>query len=334
MRTASSCVVVALAISIATPITASAQTAEAEVLFREGQRLMKEEQYPEACEKFEASERMEPASGTEINLARCREKNGQTASAWAMYIKAAASAKKEKNDVRVTEAKSRAKELVDDLVYLTIEVPAEAELDDLVIKRNKVAIDRELWNQKVPVDPDDYTITAEAPGHKKWSEQITVKTKNKVIEVPPLEKRKGTPPDGDEHEGDEHDGDEHDGDKGVVKPPRVKAHPYRSEAITLAVIGGGSLVLGSSLGLYASRLESQSDSLCPMIKCADVHGVELNKTARSYALVANISWGLGGAALITAGVLWYVGRPSPADHVTIAPVVDRSSAGLAVGGRF
>jgi len=325
-------------------MTASAQTAEAEVLFREGQRLMKEEKYSEACEKFEASERMEPASGTEINLARCREKNGQTASAWAMYIKAAASAKKEKNDVRVTEAKSRAKELSEDLVYLTIEVPAEAELDDLVIKRNKVAIDRELWNQKVPVDPDEYTITAEAPGHKKWSEQITVKTKNKVIEVPPLEKRKGTAPDetdgddGDNHDGDNHDGDNHDGDdhdgKGRGKPTRVKEHPYRSEAITLAVIGGGSLVLGSSLGIYASRLESQSDSVCPMIQCSDLHAVELNKTARSYALVANISWGLGGAALITAGVLWYVGRPSPADKVTIAPVVDRSSAGLAVGGRF
>lgn len=330
MRTASSCVVVALAIWIAAPTTASAQTAEAEVLFREGQRLMKLERYAEACEKFEASERVEPASGTELNLARCREKNGQTASAWAMYLKAAASAKKSKNEVRAAEAKDRANELADHLVYLTIEVPSDAQLDELVVKRNKVTLDRGLWDQKVPVDPDEYTISAEAPGYKKWTETVTVKTKNRVIEVPPLEKRKGP---GDEQT--ETDGEERD-DKEPERPAKgpVTGQKYRTEAITLLVIGGGGIVLGTSFGLYGRSLEQQSDQLCPSVRCSDSYGVALNKTARTDALVANISWGLGGAALITAGVLWYVGRPSSGDRVTIAPVVDRSGAGLALGGSF
>jgi hypothetical protein len=318
MRTASSCVIAALAMSVAAP--ANAQTPEAEVLFREGQRLMKEEQYAEACEKFEASERIEPASGTELNLALCREKNGQTASAWAMYLKAAASAKKSKNEDRASEAKERAAKVAEQLVYLTIEVPGDVEVEGLVIKRNKTVIDRGLWDQKVPVDPDEYTISAEAPGYKKWTDTVTVKTKSKVVEIPVLDKRKTSPnennipPDGDE------------------RPPKtVHVQKYRKQAITLAVIGGGGLVLGTGIGLYARNQEEQSDLLCPDIQCSDPDGVALNKRARSAAMAANISWALGGAALIAAGIVWYVGQ---SDHVSVAPVVDDDGAGVTVGGRF
>lgn len=318
MRIASSCVVAALAMSIAAPLTATAQTPEAEVLFREGQRLMKEEQYPEACEKFEASERIEPASGTELNLALCREKNGQTASAWAMYLKAAASAKKSKNEDRAAEAKERANKLADELVYLTIEVPGDVVVDGLVIKRNKTVIDRGLWDQKVPVDPDEYTISAEAPGYKKWSDTVAVKTKSKVVEIPVLDKRKGSPDDRETKRPDE----------APQAPGRQK---YRTEALTLAVIGGGALVLGTGIGLYARNQEEQSDLLCPNVQCSDPEGVALNQRARSAAVATNVSWALGGAALIAAGIVWYVGRPTA---VTIAPVANEDGGGVTLGGRF
>ena len=319
MRIASSCVVTALAMTIAAPATA--QTPEAEVLFREGQRLMKEEQYSEACEKFEASERIEPASGTELNLALCREKNGQTASAWAMYLKAAASARKSKNEDRASEAKERANKLADQLVYLTIEVPGDVEVEGLVIKRNKTIIDHALWDQKVPVDPDEYTITAEAPGYKKWSDTVTVKTKSKVVEIPVLEKRKTPPGEGKEPP-----------DRREEQPTTVHVQKYRTAAITLAVIGGGGLVLGTGIGLYARNQEEQSDLLCPNIQCSDPDGVALNQRARSAALGANISWALGGAALIAAGIVWYVGQSD--DQVSVAPVVSDDGAGVTVGGRF
>jgi hypothetical protein len=308
--------------SIAAP--ANAQTPEAEVLFREGQRLMKEEQYAEACEKFEASERIEPASGTELNLALCREKNGQTASAWAMYLKAAASAKKSKNEDRASEAKDRANKLADQLVYLTIEVPGDVQVDGLVIKRNKTVLDHGLWDQKIPVDPDEYTISAEAPGYKKWTDTVTVKTKSKVVEIPVLDKRKAGPNEGNVTE--PRDGQEQ-------RPKTVHAQKYRSEAITLAVIGGGGLVLGTGFGLYARNQEEQSDLLCPDIQCSDPDGIALNKRARSAALAANISWAIGGAALIAAGIVWYVGQSSD-DAVQVVPVVGDDGAGVAVGGRF
>jgi len=328
--------------------TASAQTAEAETLFREGVRLMKDGNYEEACEKLEASERIEPKFTTEMNLGGCREQLGQVASAWAMYLKAASSAKRINDERRSAEAKKRASAIADKLVYLTITVPGDAvdDLDELVIKRGKTPIDRALWDQKVPVDPGEYTITAVSPGYKKWSDNVTIKTKNRIVEVPPLEKKEsgegggdgdgdGGGGDGDRNGGsDRRDDDRRDGDKDRPPVPLLATNKYRTQTITLAVIGGGAVILGTSFAVYGLSLQKQSNELCPDIKCSDSYAVALNKTARTDALVANISWGVGGAALITAGILWWVGKPTPTDRVTIAPKIDRDGAGFAIGGRF
>src|SRR5262249_31709039 len=79
---------------------AHAQKVEAETLFREAKRLMKKGQIAEACDKFEASERLDSNSTTALNVADCREKNGQLATAWAAFVKAAATAKHVKDAAR------------------------------------------------------------------------------------------------------------------------------------------------------------------------------------------------------------------------------------------
>lgn len=293
---------------------ASAQTAEAESLFRQGKALMKDGKTAEACEKFDASERIEPAAGTELNLADCREKNGQTATAWAMFLKAGASARHEGDDDKATEAKARAKTVEADLVYLTIHVPEEADLDGLVIKRNDTVIDRALWDQKVPVDPDEYTITARAPGRKTWTDSIVVKTKNKTIDVPRLDKDR-------KH-------------KDTIEPRPAGRVPDHTAALAMALTGTGALVAGTGLAWYASSVEDQADAVCPGIKCADAHAVSLNQTAHTDALIADALWGIGGAALVTAAILWYVEGPPPSDVISVAPLVGAGHAGLAIGGRF
>jgi hypothetical protein len=258
-----------------------------------------------------------------MNLGACHEQLGHTATAWAMYLKAASTAKRT-DDARGKNAKKKASEIEDKLVYLTIDVPPEAELDDLVIKRNKVVIDRGLWNTKIPVDPDDYTISARAKGYKTWSDTVTIKTKNKVVEIAPLEKRAETEEEEPEQEPPHRE------------PVVVVGHGrrYQTEAITLAVIGGGGLVLGTGFGIYGRSVQSQAETLCPNPKCGDAYAVQLNKSARVDALVANISWGIGGAALIAAGIVWYVGAPTASSTVSVVPVVGGDRAGLAVGGQF
>ena len=63
------CAVSAVAFAQANP--------QAEALFRDGKELMKQGKVAEACTAFEGSERTEHSLVTLMNLADCREKNGQ-----------------------------------------------------------------------------------------------------------------------------------------------------------------------------------------------------------------------------------------------------------------
>jgi hypothetical protein len=317
---------IALAISIATIGSARAQTAEAETLFREGKKLIKAGKTAEACEKFEASDRLEPTAGTELNLGRCREKLGQLTSAWAMYVKAAGNSKRG-DPKKYDEAKKRAAALEKKLIYLTISVPADSAIDELIIRRNGTSIDRALWNQPTPVDPNDYTIAAEAPGHTPWSVTIAVKTKNKTVDVPKLEAvpTKAVEPKPEPVEA-------------IATPEPTRRKPvveheprkYKSTVTALGVVAGGAFVIAIGAGLYANHLESESDKLCPMPLCADPHGVDLNGSAHTYGWIANGGWALGGLAAVGAITAWFVGAPT--DSVAIVPTLDH--AGLAVVGHF
>lgn len=59
--------------------------AQAEVLFRQGRDLLAAGKVAEACSSFEESQKLEPAVTTLLDLAGCREKQGQLAIAWGLF---------------------------------------------------------------------------------------------------------------------------------------------------------------------------------------------------------------------------------------------------------
>jgi len=315
-------------VALAASRSAHAQSAEAETLFRDGKKLMKAGQIAEACEKFEASNRLEPTVGVELNLADCREQNGQLASAWAMFVKAAATAKHSDTDgKREAEARKRAAALEPKLVYLTIVVPDDSKVDGLAITRNDTAIDPGLWGERVPVDPDTYTISASAPGYEPWTSTVKIAKKNRKVTVPALDKAAVDKP---------------------AKPRRVAsaetdepAPPMpstltgrRRAAIALALVGAAGVGVGIGFGLHSGSLETEADARCPTATCGDPHSLDLNRSARTAALIADVSYVGGVGVLVAASVLWLTGKPHPTETVSLAPVLARDAVGFAVAGRF
>jgi hypothetical protein len=339
-------VAIAVAAAALAPRPARAQSAEAEALFQEGKRLMAKGDTAQACEKFEASDRVEAASGNELNLALCRETNGQLATAWAVYLKTAATAKREGNTRREVEARTKAAALKPRLVYLTIAVPDDSRVDGLAIKRNGIAVDEALWNQRVPVDPDEYTISGEAPGCKPWSTTVVVKTKSKKVEVPTLEKQpepKHTKSRREARSTAAEDGEPsgaRDRDADVeVRPAPSRWTGKRKLSLVLTAVGIAAAGAGIGFGVHANHLESQSDTLCDQRTCHQQDAVTLNQSARHYALAADIGFAAGGTAVVGAAVLWFFGAPrapgiSRSDDTAVIPTFGAGRVGFALARSF
>jgi len=311
-----------------------AQSAEAEALFRDGRTLIKTGKLAAGCDKLAASERLESSIGTLLNLGDCREKLGKLASAWAAFRKAEAMARRSgSEDRRQGEAGRRAAALEPRMANLVIDVGHR--VDGEVVRRDDEVVDEAGWNTPLPVDPGRYTITAEAPGHQPWQTTVAIEpgTRRRLVEVPGLVPTEPAPV---------------AATSSPWPPPRpelVRRAPspaprgtwtaLREISATLAVAGAGALGTGIYFGVHAHNLSDQADVRCPGAVCNDPLGLRFNDQAQTSASRANVLYIAGGAALVTASVLWFVGAPG---EVAVVPVAARTSAGdqigLAMAGRF
>lgn len=102
----------------------------------------------------------------------------------------------------------------------------------------------------------------------------------------------------------------------------------RKAAVALGVLGVVAGGTGIGFAVKASRLESQSDGICPTIHCNST-ATDLNRRARTDGLIANIGMIGGGAMVVGAIALWIVGDTGPHDGVSIVPSAGPSGIGLA-----
>ena len=165
--------------------------AQAEVLLRQGRDLLAAGHIAEACSAFEESEELEPAITTLLDLAGCRERLGQLATAWGMFLDAARQTRSAADAVGQQlhdAAQARAQRLEPRVSRLTINVPQKSQVDGLEITRGKDRVDAGLWNRALPIDGGTYTITARAPGANAWSTQVTVAAGSDIrtVEIPDL----------------------------------------------------------------------------------------------------------------------------------------------------
>lgn len=307
--------------------TAHADAAAAEALFREGKKLMAEDKIPQACEKFAASQKLDPSSGTLLNLADCHVKNGSTASAWAEFLAAARMSKNQGDQARADEATRRAKALEPQLSYLSVKIAAPT--PGLSVKRDDVVLEDAALAADIPVDPGGHTITASAPGYKSWSKQISIGAAHdrKELVIPALEKDPNATAAVPTASASS---------TGEMPPPP----PPKSPTVGY-IVGGAGIVftgVGAILGLKAlSTYKAAEDdcggnhSNCPQ------SSADKRSTAGTQATFANVGIGLG---LVGIGVGTYLilsrspAKTTTGSNVLVTPLVGASSGGAAITGQF
>lgn len=327
MKTIQTIVVVATLLGIAHSAHAQGDAAQAESLFREAKTLFDAGKIAEACAAWEASERMDPSLGTLTNIANCREKNGDLATAWEAYValerRTAGIGKYQSlNDL----GKRKAAELEPRLSYLTINVPDEVRVEGLEVYRAGKLIDPGAWNRALPIDGGEHTITGRAPGHEPWSTTVTVGREGdkKSVEVPRF-KAIRDPKGG--------------GGKTVIIDRSTPSTFTPRRKIAAGVAGGAvaAVAVGVVFGLSSARSADKASNLCPDINCDRFEEANaLNKKSRDQALYANIGFGVGGAAVAGAVVLWIIGKPEKpsAGEPMVTTHIGARQVGASVTFRF
>lgn len=167
----------------------------AETLYRTARELARTGNYDEACPKFAESYRLDPATGTLLNLATCHEAQGKLATAWLEYSDALVVSRRAGRQSRVKFAEERIAAIEPRLSRVTIALAPGADEPKLQLSLDGLAIGGAAVGIPTPVDPGKHVVEARAPGKKPWSETVEIgaTADAKVVTVPVLEVEQAAP---------------------------------------------------------------------------------------------------------------------------------------------
>ncbi|HEY8038147.1 MAG TPA: hypothetical protein VIF15_00060 [Polyangiaceae bacterium] len=282
----------------------------AETLFFTARGLMEAGRYAEACGKLSESYRLDPASGTLLNLAVCNQKIGKIASAWGEFRDAQAEARRMNRPDREQLATQNIAAIEPELPFLAIKVPAAVRsIPGLEITRNGVPLQSGAWDTELPVDPGQVEIVERAPLYKPKTLHVTVANKEHAsLEAAPLELAP------------------------VERPPEPFWTGRRTWGVVL--VGAGVLAAGAGtfFGLDSINSRKNSDSSCPTMdgerRCTQQGVDDMNK-ARTSAWISDIGFGV---AVVGVGLGTYFLFTGGSSHEqAAAPTIGSSGWSWLVG---
>ncbi|MDI3287320.1 hypothetical protein [Polyangium sp. 15x6] len=289
--------------------------AAAEALFRAGRDLVKKGDYAAGCPKFEAALELNPSAGTMLNIAKCHEHDGKLATAWEDYHRArtlnretaGAARKQELDDI----ANQGIKDLEPRLPRLRVVVTAPPA--GIEVSRDGKDLPSAAWGEALPVDPGKHEVSAQAPGRKPRTVEVTLEEgKTSTVEIA-LE---------------------------------VDTTPHKGGVPVWAWIAGGAglaLVGVSAYFIYddlaaIDALRENCDVSYNGTYCAS--GYDYQADNRRKNLDFGLALGLGSAGVLALGAAVYGiataprSRPTESQGVAVAPWVAPGAAGASIFGRF
>jgi hypothetical protein len=296
----------------------------ATMLFQEGRALMAAWHFPEACQKLQESQRLDPGGGTLLNLALCHEQEGRLARSWSEFNEAISVARGDDRADREAEAAHHVAVLEPRLSRLTIVVPAAAQLDGLVIECDGRELGRGSWSTAIPVDGGEHTVRATAQRRQPFSARIVIgqESDSRTVEIPVLAMPvaivetafpNATPP------------------LPAEAPPagRVRWGGVAMVAAGIVTLGVAGYVLSTAL-----KANDASNVDCYVDGC-DATGLQQRSVAVSRGNLATL-FGVGGLVLVGAGATWlYVGHRSTASRreaqISMRFVLNAAPGALATG---
>lgn len=265
----------------------------AESLFAEGMRLMKADRCDEAVPKFRESQRLDPASGTALNIGYCEAKLGRVASAWLAYRQAQRLAQSQGKTQHEALAREQAAKLEPEVPHLVVAIGRD-EPSGVSVRLDGAPLERDVWSTPIPVDPGPHRVERLVEGGEPWEKSVTVARgehltvdlpKATAVAVAPA--AAALPPASHEQK--------------PPPPPRDAPPASGSSQRTWGYILGGAgvaaVVTGTALLVSARVQYDGAEDDCK--NGCNQEGFEARDAARTRAF---IGMGVGGAGIVLSGV--------------------------------
>jgi hypothetical protein len=266
---------------------------DADRLFREAVALREKDDIVPACEKFAESQKLDPSSGTLLNIGQCNETFGRWASAVGAYEEAEVLAKKRNKTEHAKKAEARRLAIAGKVPHLVLDRAAIASQNAAVLLDGKVTKD-----DKISIDPGQHVLEVEAAGFERYINRLTVvEGKDLPIKLPTLSPAAGAQATKEP--------------QGAIaeKKPIIKTE---EKAAGLPLVPGlvisGVGVLGVGAGVILSAMASSSlkeakAGCTDYPKVCSATASDPNKRAQTFSLLSTISW-IGGGVLLAGGITW------------------------------
>jgi hypothetical protein len=314
---------------------AAADLDEARTLFRQAQLLLDGGYTKDACATFERSIAAQPGIGTKFNLADCWERLGRSASAQALFTEVARATREAGQPDRAVLAEQRAQALEAQLSR--VQFQPNSDESDLVVQVDGQMISGVALTRPLALDAGKHEIKGERPGHEPWSVQLDVPA-GPVLLMLPLPKSVALPA---------------APSKAAVVAPgaAIVSAPPSSDpaqergtssagpALRYGLLGVGAIGLGVGITMVKQFHDSneRAKDVCPTSRnCSrdeiaqHSQFVDDARGARTWAWVGG---SVGGAALLTATLLWLTADDDE-EHAAIEPIVGDGVYGALLQGKF
>jgi serine/threonine-protein kinase len=288
-------------------------SAQADALFKEAMDLRAAGNDAAACPKFLASKQLAPAVGVTLYLADCYERIGRNASAWREFREGEKLARA-RNDKRADVAAQRAAALEPTLGRLTVSAPAPAKTGTEV-SVDGASLPREYWGSALAVDPGDHVVSVMTDGQPAKTYVAHVDASHPTAVVSIGETATSPPP------------ASAPASTAAVEATPTETTPPSDHRLAGRIGGIGLMVIGAAGVGLGTWLVTDKITQMPNGQVCEPH---LRPNAIPEAAAA---FSVGGVALISGAIMFYVNRAGRAE-TAIAPTVMPGGGGAVLRGTF
>jgi hypothetical protein len=290
-----SAAVIALVVGLSVT-NAHADPGTADTLFRAARAAKKGGDEQRACRLFAESYRLDPALGTQLNLALCEEQRGNLAHALQMlqevHVVLPAS------DPRRVIAAEHLQDLELRVSWLVLQI-GEGATDDVRVRVGDAELSSASFGVRLPVDPGRRTLIVRAPRHadRNYELEFSPGSEQTLTVEPgqPLEVRSAPP------------------------EPRKQTRSNARHVAGVVTLGlaGSALTTSLALGLATLNAKQSMDGACDTAGSCSVAGVEAAERGQRLALASELSFAVGLAAGgVAAYLLLWEGSSARQAHRT------------------